>query len=110
MINGATAINPSNLITYADLKVGITCEPGSGGFGFICSGSTILYNNKRYVCINSHYPFEDSWNPESCPSLWMPVSSETSESSKTDKPKITNCKNCGAPLHGSICEYCGTEY
>lgn len=22
----------------------------------------------------------------------------------------TNCKNCGAPLHGSKCEYCGTEY
>ncbi len=23
---------------------------------------------------------------------------------------MTNCKNCGAPLHGSKCEYCGTEY
>ena len=22
----------------------------------------------------------------------------------------TNCKNCGAPLHGSKCEFCGTEY
>ena len=22
----------------------------------------------------------------------------------------TNCKNCGAPLHGNRCEYCGTEY
>lgn len=22
----------------------------------------------------------------------------------------TNCKNCGAPLHGSRCEFCGTEY
>ena len=22
----------------------------------------------------------------------------------------TNCVNCGAPLHGHICEYCGTEY
>lgn len=21
-----------------------------------------------------------------------------------------NCKNCGAPLHGSRCEYCDTEY
>lgn len=24
------------------------------------------------------------------------------------RPK--NCKNCGAPLHGDVCEYCGTEY
>lgn len=22
----------------------------------------------------------------------------------------TNCKNCGAPLHSTTCEYCGTEY
>ena len=22
----------------------------------------------------------------------------------------TNCVNCGAPLHGGKCEYCGTEY
>ena len=22
---------------------------------------------------------------------------------------MTNCKNCGAPLHGGKCEYCGTE-
>lgn len=21
-----------------------------------------------------------------------------------------NCKNCGAPLRGHVCEYCGTEY
>ena len=24
--------------------------------------------------------------------------------------KITNCKNCGAPLHNGKCDYCGTEY
>lgn len=23
---------------------------------------------------------------------------------------IFNCKNCGAPLHGIKCDYCGTEY
>ena len=23
---------------------------------------------------------------------------------------MTNCKNCGAPLHSAICEYCGTDY
>lgn len=25
-------------------------------------------------------------------------------------PKPTNCKNCGAVLHGRKCEYCETEY
>lgn len=25
-------------------------------------------------------------------------------------PKLTNCKNCGAPLHGNRCEFCDTEY
>lgn len=23
---------------------------------------------------------------------------------------LTNCKNCGAPLTGTKCEYCGTDY
>lgn len=23
---------------------------------------------------------------------------------------ITNCVNCGAILHGNVCEYCGTKY
>ena len=23
---------------------------------------------------------------------------------------ITNCPNCGAPVNGSICEYCGTKF
>ena len=24
--------------------------------------------------------------------------------------KITNCLNCGAPIFGSVCQYCGTDY
>lgn len=24
--------------------------------------------------------------------------------------KLTNCINCGAPLHGLVCAYCGTDY
>ena len=93
----------NNLISLYNSEVDSSdVLPGTGGF--IYSGSTILYNNKPYVCVNSHYQFEDEWNPENCPSLWMPLSSES------NKSKITNCKNCGAPLHGNICEYCGTEY
>lgn len=26
------------------------------------------------------------------------------------KPKVSTCKNCGAPVHNNVCEYCGTEY
>lgn len=28
-----------------------------------------------------------------------------------EKPthRVTNCKNCGAPIKGHICEYCGTQ-
>ena len=28
----------------------------------------------------------------------------------SSRPKVTTCKNCGAPLHNAVCEYCGTEY
>ena len=29
---------------------------------------------------------------------------------QTPKMLPTNCKNCGAALHGYKCEYCGTTY
>lgn len=27
-----------------------------------------------------------------------------------DNKNITNCRNCGAPVYGYKCEYCGTVY
>ena len=27
-----------------------------------------------------------------------------------DNKNITNCRNCGAPVNGRQCEYCGTRY
>ena len=38
--------------------------------------------------------------------------SETQKSLSTEpsQPRVINCKNCGAPIHDNICEYCGTEY
>ena len=27
-----------------------------------------------------------------------------------EKERVTTCKNCGAPVHHNVCEYCGTEY
>ena len=29
---------------------------------------------------------------------------------ESSKPRVTTCKNCGAPVHNNVCEYCGTEY
>ena len=26
------------------------------------------------------------------------------------KPRLTNCRNCAAPLESSKCEYCGSRY
>ena len=31
-------------------------------------------------------------------------------STEPSRPRVTTCKNCGAPVHNNICEYCGTEY
>lgn len=28
----------------------------------------------------------------------------------TIQPANTNCRNCGAPVKGYKCEYCGTKY
>ncbi|MGN1404214.1 MAG: hypothetical protein ACI4XB_07825 [Ruminococcus sp.] len=28
---------------------------------------------------------------------------------KKQKPRPTNCPNCGALLHGNICDYCGAH-
>ena len=34
-----------------------------------------------------------------------------SQDSKSKSSSIpTNCKNCGAPLHGNRCKFCDTEY
>ena len=34
----------------------------------------------------------------------------TLQSLASTSPEPRNCQNCGAPLHGDKCEYCGTEY
>ena len=35
---------------------------------------------------------------------------QRSLSTKPSQPRVITCKNCGAPVHDNICEYCGTEY
>ena len=41
---------------------------------------------------------------------WQPSKPLPHKATPREKPVLTNCKNCGAPLHGSVCEYCGTFY
>lgn len=35
---------------------------------------------------------------------------EFEEPRQKDNKNITNCRNCGAPMKGYQCEYCGTRY
>lgn len=41
------------------------------------------------------------------PDAFMELDKKEKDSQKL---ALTNCKNCGAPLHSCTCEYCGTEY
>lgn len=41
---------------------------------------------------------------------WQPSKPLPHKATPREKPVLTNCKNCGAPLHGPVCEYCGTVY
>ena len=38
------------------------------------------------------------------------IATWTAYKSTAKKSNITNCHNCGAPMKGCNCEYCGTEY
>ena len=40
---------------------------------------------------------------------WYQISECQTNTSNKIKRNITNCPNCGAPLHNNKCMYCGTE-
>ena len=54
-------------------------------------GDCVVYQGDCYVYIDNE---------------WVLMSS----ASEDEKEIPTNCPNCGAPLHGRVCEYCGTEF
>lgn len=64
--------------------------PSEGG-----TGKTI-YNTKKATV---YYRYNGQW-----------IELFNNATIKVKNHNFTNCKNCGAPLHGNICEYCGTEY
>lgn len=61
------------------------------------------------ICIVGNDPY--MYTGDDC--SWVLVGSvwEPSREPETPKaPERTNCKNCGAPLIGGRCHYCGTTY
>lgn len=38
------------------------------------------------------------------------IATWTAYKSTAKKSNIINCRNCGAPMKGCMCEYCGTRY
>lgn len=62
--------------------------------------------------------YKGSWLAQNkvLPGVFYPDSGNALDSvtiKEPEEPKVLQpleCKNCGAPLHGSRCEYCGTEY
>lgn len=38
------------------------------------------------------------------------IATWTAYKSTAKKSNIINCRNCGAPMKGCVCEYCGTVY
>ena len=61
-------------------------------------GSTVVGHKMVVVPDEEDQPFVMQNHP------WV------DDPSKSWKPLPTNCKNCGATLHGNVCEYCGSEY
>lgn len=57
-------------------------------------GDVVMCNDKTYVYIGSTWDMVGTLDTIREPEL----------------PHPTNCKNCGAVLHSSKCEFCGTEY
>lgn len=41
---------------------------------------------------------------------WLAITKGEWALAEPKKDHPTNCVNCGAALHGNVCEYCGTEY
>ena len=62
--------------------------PINGGYGDLClvDNTVYLYNGLKWEPI-----YLDDYN-------------------HCQSPKISICKQCGAPLQGNVCEYCGTRY
>lgn len=80
----SSTINSNYIVSGTD---NIPSEGGTGG---------TIYNTKKATV---YYRYNRQW-------IELPINATI----KVKNHNFTNCKNCGAPLHGNICEYCGTEY
>ena len=68
-------------------------DVGASGVVYINDMNEYVYINDTWACIGEVCDVENV--PE-------PI--------EIERPRLTNCKNCGAVLEGSKCKYCGTEY
>lgn len=60
-----------------------------------------------YVCGIDEWVFiKDVWHQIG----HIGSSNSEPEVERIERPRLTNCKNCGAVLKGRTCEYCGTQY
>lgn len=39
-----------------------------------------------------------------------PITTRPDDRQTNGLPRIANCRNCGAPVNGHKCDYCGTRY
>lgn len=62
-----------------------------------------LFDNFYTIAAASGYSLEDNVTHDT-------INIELAPGKVYDFPKIHNCCNCGAPVKGHRCEYCGTQY
>lgn len=96
---------------YSDLKLTTTYQ----GHKVINSkndnpsvGDCMIKNNKLYV-----YTTKNKWNEVGCTNTDLNGTVYYTAAGIEDRPhrlKRKTCSACGAPMHGYICEYCGSEY
>lgn len=99
---------------YSDLKLTATYQ-GHRVISSKCDnpsvGDYMIKNNKLYVYTTKNKWSE--WSEIGCTNTALNDTVYYTTTGIEDRPhrlKRKTCSACGAPMHGYICEYCGSEY
>jgi hypothetical protein len=65
---------------------------------FVDTGGTYIFANGRWTVMSCQYKSD------------VELVSPSKKTGYLIQSHPTNCKNCGAVLSSSVCEYCGTTY